>query len=91
MKRSRFSEEQIVGALQQMEAGRTAGEIGRELGVSAHTIYAWNKKFAGMQVNEARRLRQLEEENRRLKSLVADLSLDREALRGLIAKNGWGS
>ena len=91
MKRSRFSEEQIVGALQQMEAGRTAGEIGRELGVSAHTIYAWNKKFGGMQVNEAGRLRQLEEENRRLKSLVADLSLDREALRGLIAKNGWGS
>ena len=61
------------------------------MGVSTHTIYAWSKKFGGMQVNEARRLRQLEEENRRLKALVADLSLDREALRGLIAKNGWGS
>jgi len=61
------------------------------LGVSAATLYAWKSKYGGMQVSEAKRLRQLEDENRRLKHLVADLSLDREVLKAVISKNGWSS
>ena len=89
MKKSRHSEEQIIGVLKQMEAGRKVGELAREVGVSEATLYAWKSKYGGMEVSEARRLRELEEENRRLKQLVADLSLDREALKGVIRKNGW--
>ena len=89
MKRTRHSEEQIIGVLKQMEAGRKVPELARELGVSEATLYTWKSKYGGMEVNEARRLRELEEENRRLKQLVADLSLDREALKGVIRKNGW--
>ena len=91
MKKNRFSEEQIIGALNQMEAGRTAEELGRELGVSKHTIYGWRRKYGGLTSDEAKRLRHLEEENRRLKHLVADLTLDREALKAVIPKNGWSS
>ena len=91
MKAKRFTEEQIIGAVKQMEAGRTAIEIGRELGVSKHAIYAWKAKYGGMNVTDAHRLKQLEDENRRLKQMVADLSLDKEALKSVIAKNGWGS
>ena len=65
--------------------------VARELGVSAATLYAWKGKYGGMQVSEAKRLRQLEDENRRLKHLVADLSLDREVLKAVISKNGWSS
>jgi putative transposase len=89
MKKARHSEEQIIGALKQMEAGRKVAEMARELGVSEATLYTWKSKYGGMEVNEARRLRELEEENRRLKQLVADLSLDREALKSVIRKNGW--
>ena len=89
MKKSRHSEEQIIGVLQQMEAGRKVGEVAREVGVSEATLYTWKSKYGGMEVSEARRLRGLEEENRRLKQLVADLSLDREALKVVIRKNGW--
>lgn len=89
MKKTRFTEEQIIGALKQMEAGRKAAELARDLGVSEATIYNWKGKYGGMDVNEARRLKELEDENRRLKQLVADLSLDREALKGVIRKNGW--
>jgi putative transposase len=91
MKKNHFSEEQILGALKQMEAGRTAADVGRELGVSKHTLYAWNKKYGGMNSDDAKRLRHLEEENRRLKTVVADLTLDREMLKAVISKNGWGS
>ena len=91
MKKSRYTEEQIIGALKQMEAGGKAKELARELGVSEGTLYAWKSKFGGMDVNEARRLRELEDENRRLKQLVADLSLDKEALKRVIRKNGWSS
>jgi putative transposase len=91
MKAKRFTEEQMIGAVKQMDAGRTAMDIGREIGVSKATIYAWKAKFGGMTVNEAQRLRQLEDENRRLKQMVADLSLDKEALKSVISKNGWGS
>ena len=89
MKKARHTEEQIIGALKQMEAGRKVAEMARELGVSEATVYTWKSKYGGMEVNEARRLRELEEENRRLKQLVADLSLDREALKSVIRKNGW--
>ena len=89
MKRTRHSEEQIIGVLKQMEAGRKVPELAREVGVSEATLYAWKSKYGGMEVSEARRLKELEEENRRLKQLVADLSLDREALKGVIRKNGW--
>ena len=89
MKKNRHSEEQIIGVLQQMEAGRKVGELAREVGVSEATLYTWKSKYGGMEVSEARRLRALEEENRRLKQLVADLSLDREALKVVIRKNGW--
>ncbi|MBV9083051.1 MAG: transposase [Acidobacteriaceae bacterium] len=91
MKRKQFSEEQIVNALKQLEGGRTAEDIGREIGVSKHTIYGWNKKYGGLSSDDARRLRHLEEENRRLKHIVADLTLDREVLKGVIEKNGWSS
>jgi putative transposase len=89
MKKSRHSEEQIIGVLKQMEAGRKVAEVAREVGVSEATLYTWKSKYGGMEVSEARRLRELEEENRRLKHLVADLSLDREALKAVIRKNGW--
>lgn len=89
MKKSRHSEEQIIGVLKQMEAGRKVAEVAREVGVSEATLYTWKSKYGGLEVSEARRLRGLEEENRRLKQLVADLSLDREALQVVIRKNGW--
>ena len=85
------SEAQIIEALKQVEAGRTAADVGRELGVSKHTVYAWKAKYGGLEVSEAQRLRQLEDENRRLKKLVADLSLDKDMLQAVIRKNGWSS
>ena len=91
MKKREFTEEEKIAAIRQMEAGRPAAEVGRELGVSKHAVYAWKAKYRGMDANEARRLRQLEEENRRLKALVANLSLDKEVLKAVIEKNGWSS
>jgi putative transposase len=75
--------------LKQVEAGRTVKEVAREMGVSEATIYTWKSKYGGMEVSEARRLKELEDENRRLKHMVADLSLDKEALKAVIRKNGW--
>jgi putative transposase len=89
MKKTRYSEEQIIGVLKQMEAGRKVADLARELGVSEATIYTWKSKFGGLEVSEARRLKELEDENRRLKHMVADLSLDKEALKAVIRKNGW--
>jgi putative transposase len=89
MKKSKYTEEQIIGTLKQMEAGRVVKDLARELGVSEATIYTWKSKYGGLEVSEARRLRELEDENRRLKQMVADLSLDKEALKGVIRKNGW--
>lgn len=91
MKKSRHSEEKIIAAVKQMEGGRKTAEVGREMGVSAATLYAWKSKYGGMQVSDAKKLRQLEDENRRLKHMVADLSLDKEAMKAVIAKNGWSS
>jgi len=86
MKRSKFSEEQIVYAIRQAEAGTPVGDLCRQLGVSDATFYAWKKKYAHLGVNELRRLRQLEEENSRLKRLVADLSLDKHMLSEALRK-----
>ena len=79
--------------VKQLEAGRTAAEMAREVGVSTYTIYAWKAKakYGGMDVNEAQEAKQLREENARLKKLVADLSLDKDALQSVIRKNGWSS
>ena len=87
MKRSRFTEEQIVHALRQAEAGTPAVEVRRKLGVSEQTFSRWKRQFAGLGVAELRRLRQLEDENRKLKQLVADLSLDKHMLQEALRKN----
>ena len=89
MKKSRYTEEQVIGAVKQMEAGRKARELSRELGVSEATLYAWKSKYGGMEVSEAKRLRDLEQENSRLKKLVAELALDKDALQTVVRKNGW--
>ncbi len=86
MKRSQFSEEQIVYAIRQADAGTPVGDLCRQLGVSDATFYAWKKKYAHLGVSELRRLRQLEEENNRLKRLVADLSLDKHMLSEALRK-----
>ena len=87
MKRSKFSEEQIAYALRQVEAGTPASDVCRQLGVSEATFYAWKKKYAHLGVSELRRLRQLEDENNRLKRLVADLTLDKHMLSEALRKN----
>jgi len=87
MRRSRFKEEQIVAALKEHEAGAPAGELCRRLGVSQETLYRWKRKYGGLEVSDARRLRALEEENRRLKRLVAEQALDVQALKDVLAKN----
>ena len=89
MKKKRYSEEQIIAIVKQCEAGRRVPELAREHGVSEGTIYAWKAKFGGMEVADAKRLRGLEEENRRLKQMVADLCLDKDVLKSVIQKNGW--
>ena len=84
MKKTRYTEEQIAFALKQAETGICVGEVCRKMGISEATFYSWKKKFAGLGVTELRRLRQLEDENLRLKKLVADLSLDKEMLQEVL-------
>jgi putative transposase len=91
MSKGKHSEAQMIAALKQVEAGRTTEDVARELGVSKHTIYAWKSKYGGMDVNEAQEVKQLREENARLKKLVADLSLDKDMLQSVIRKNSLGS
>ena len=86
MKRSKFTEEQIAFALHQADTRVSVEEVCRKVGISQATFYAWKKKFGGMGVSELRRLRQLEEENRKLKQLVADLSLDKVMLQDVLRK-----
>ena len=82
----RFTDEQIIGILKEHEAGITAKDLCRKHGMSDATFYKWKAKFSGLEVNEARRLRDLEDENRKLKRLVADLSLDKMALEEMLKK-----
>ena len=86
MKRKRYTDEQIAYALRQSDSGTPVTEICRKLGVSEQTFYTWRRKFAGMGVAELRELRQLREENKKLKELVADLSLDKHMLQEVLSK-----
>ncbi|SMP80675.1 putative transposase [Neorhodopirellula lusitana] len=86
MKKSKFTDQQIAFALKQAESGTSIDEVCRKLGISQQTFYRWKKKFAGLGTEELRRLKQLEEENKRLKSLVADLSLDKQILQDVLSK-----
>ena len=88
MKRSRFTEEQIIGLLGEQEAGATTADVCRKHGVSSATFYKWKAKYGGLEVSEARRLRSLEEEKRRLKKLLAEAMLDNAMLKELNSKNG---
>lgn len=87
MKKTRYTEEQIAFALKQAETGNRVEEVCRKMGISEATFYNWKKKFGGMGVTELRRLRQLEDENQRLRRLVAYLSLDKEMLQDVIRKS----
>jgi putative transposase len=89
MKRSRFSEAQVAFVLRQAEEGTRVEEVCRKAGISPATFYAWKKKYGGLMPSEMKRLRQLEEENARLKRIVADLSLDKEMLQDVIKRNVW--
>lgn len=86
MKKSKFTDEQISFALKQADTGTPVAEVCRKMGISEATFYNWKKKFGGLGTSEMRRLKQLDEENRRLKRLVADLSLDKEMLQEAIRK-----
>lgn len=84
--KKRFSEEQIIRAMKEHEGGKKATDIIRELGISEQTFYRWKSKYGGMEVAEAKRLKQLEEENRRLKEIVANLTLDNQILKEVLQK-----
>lgn len=85
--KKRFTEEQIIGILKQQEKGAKTSDLVRQYGISEQTLYRWKTKYGGMEVNEAKKLKQLEEENRRLKQLVGELTLDNQALKWIVEKN----
>jgi putative transposase len=85
-RKSKFRDEQIIRALREIDGGAKQSDVARRLGVTEQTIYRWKERFGGMQVNEAKRLRALEDENARLKKLLAEQLLDNEALRMVVAK-----
>jgi putative transposase len=88
MRRSRFGEEQIIAILREQEAGAATGEVCRRHGISDATFYKWKAKYGGMEVSDAKRVRGLEDENRRLKKLLAEAMLDNAALKDILGKNG---
>lgn len=87
MKKTRYTEEEIIGVLKEAEAGVPIIELCRKYGISDATYYNWKAKYGGMTVSDAKKLKQLEDENRRLKQIVADLSLDNQALKAVVSKN----
>jgi len=89
MKKTRFTETQIVKALKDHEGGRNADDIARELGISKATLYNWKAKYGGMESSDVKRLKELEEENSRLKKMYADLAMDNRILKDLFTKKGW--
>ncbi|KWH39385.1 transposase [Burkholderia cepacia] len=91
MKRKRFSIEQIVAVLKQAELGMPVADVIRQVGISEQTFYRWKKQYAGMQSDQVRELKQLQEENARLKKLVAELSLDKAILQDVASKNVWSA
>ena len=90
MKKGKFTESQIVKALKEHEAGRKAEDICRELEISRATFYKWKSKYGGLEASDVKRLKELEEENSRLKKMFAELSLDHNILKDVITKKGWG-
>jgi len=86
MRKSRFSEEQIIGVLKAVESGRKVADVCREHGIAEGTYFRWKAKYGGLEVSEVRRLRELEEENRRLKHAVAELTLDKQILKEALAR-----
>ena len=91
MKQSRFTEEQIIAILREQESGAKTADVCRRHGVSSATFYAWKAKFGGMEPSEARRLKALEDENARLKRLLAEAMLDNRALKDLLSKSVWSA
>jgi putative transposase len=91
MKRSRFSDEQIIGILKEHQAGLLATDLCRKYGISDATFYTWRKRYGGMEVSEAKRLKALEEENARLKKLLAESIMDVSTLREMLGKNVWSA
>lgn len=87
MKSSRFTEEQIIRAIKEVDGGRKVTDVCRELGVTDQTMYNWRRKYGGMEVSQAKQLKQLEDENRRLKQLLAEATLDNHALKAALSKN----
>jgi putative transposase len=86
MKKTRYTEEQIIATLKEVDAGTKVQDVIRKLGVSEQTFYRWKAKYGGMEVSDAKKLKALEDENRRLKHLVADLTLDNQALKAVVGK-----
>jgi putative transposase len=86
MRKSKFTEAQVVAALRECASGTPAGQVARKVGVSEQTLYTWKKKYASLDTSDVRKLRQLEEENAKLKRLVADLSLDKVMLQDLVSR-----
>ena len=86
MKKSKFTESRIIKALKENEQGRSVGDISREMGVDKSTFYYWRKKYGGMEVAHMKRLKELEEENRKLKAMYADVSLDVRMLKDVLSK-----
>lgn len=89
MRKTRFTETQIVGILKEYEAGKKVPDLCHEHGISKATFFNWKSKYGGVEVNELKRIRELEEENLRLKKMYADLSLDNQIIKEILAKKGW--
>ena len=90
MKKSKYTETQIIAMLREHESGKRVADLCREHGISQATFFNWKSKYAGLEVNELKRLRELEEENARLKKMYADVSMDHQILKEVLSKKGWG-